>query len=172
MSKYIRELIFFLLGVIVSALVVSKCLNKQVIVHKETVLRKTDTIYKQVIVPKVNEYVREIIKAETLKIRDTLIIRAETTYAFNLYKYQFKDSILYISFLANYVDTNSFVYEIKYKPIKTKQYNNELGFILKQNSYEIFYGRRLFWNVSMIGSIEKDFYTNSFKIGIGIKICF
>lgn len=161
-----------MLGIILSALVIGKCFNKEVIVYKQSVLRKTDTIYKQVIVPKVNEYIKEVIKAETLKFRDTLIIKAETSYAFNLYKYQFKDSILYISFLANYVDTNSFVYEIKYKPIKIKQFNNELGFILKQNNYEIFYGRKLFWNVFMLGSIEKEFYSNNFKIGIGMRICF
>ena len=127
MSKYIRELVIFLLGVIFSALIISKCFNNNKEI-KQGVLKKVDTVYKQVIVPKENKYVKEVIKIETLRIRDTFVVKTDTTYALNLYRYQFRDNFLFVSFLANYVDTSSFVYEIKYNPIKLRQYNQEIGF--------------------------------------------
>lgn len=135
---------------------------------KRDTLIRIDTIVKE----KAKEYVKIIVKKDTIEKEK---IKYDTIYLFNLYKYQYQDTLIYIEFLANYLDSTSLKYKLlkkEDKKQKTQYKNNIITIYAKDNlnSYGLIYQKRIFYHFYMGVLFEKDY--KDYKIGVSLSYSF
>jgi len=156
-SLTIINLILFLI------LILSFCSlrNKKSEIKKEFIIQK-DTIkvykYDTIRIPKMSV----IIKTDTIRIKDSVYIKSDTSFIVPLFKHYYQDSILYLEFLANYVDSSSLRYKLFIKPKQIRK-DNILTISANVNSYGIIYQKRVFYNFYFGIGIEKELNDYKFK---------
>jgi len=171
MRRLMLLILSFLLGFIISYL-----LNRERVIIKEKQNVKTSEIVRVETLKVNNPYVKIKIKYDTLKINDTIkIVKTDTIFLFNMRKWTYTDNILTFSFIANYVDTNSFEYKINTKQL-IKKPDNVIGFSIKNDfDFEMLYGKRLFGNFYLYFNFQRPLLTNTiydYKFGVGILLTF
>lgn len=170
LKNILKLLLLALSLVLIFLFLTKKCQRYEV---KQTYyIQRIDTIYKidTLKIEKAKEYVKIVAKTDTIENQKVIY---DTIYLFNLFKYQYKDTLIYIEFMANYVDTTSLKYSIFKKEQKLKPtYKNNIITIYTKGDLNIglIYHKRIFYNFYMNVLLEKRF--SDYSIGVGISYSF
>ncbi|MCS7230769.1 MAG: hypothetical protein RMJ67_01305 [Elusimicrobiota bacterium] len=170
MKNFLSILLNIVIVILLILLLFQKCERR--VISERTYIIKSDTVYKvdTLEIERAKEYVKVIIKRDTIEKER---VKYDTFYTFNLYKYTYKDTIVKIEFLANYVDTTSIRYEILKKPKQLPIYKNNIITLYTKgdlNSYGLIYQKRIFHYFFMGVLLEKDY--RDFKIGVSFSYQF